>query len=163
MKIFSTSAIAKIDELTSLYEPISPVSLMERASLKLTEALVEHFPSYNSFVIFAGTGNNGGDGLVIARLLSQKGCSVRVIIVDSSHTQSFCFKKAMEALCEDNSVSISYISESKDIKLSPDTVIIDAIFGSGLNRPITGTAAYAVELINSYVPTSSFIFTTLII
>ena len=81
MKIFSTSSVAKIDSLTSIYEPISSVDLMERASLRITEALIAHYPHCCKFAVFAGTGNNGGDGLVVARLLFKREYNVKELRV----------------------------------------------------------------------------------
>lgn len=146
MKIYSTAAVAQIDALTVQYEPISSVDLMERASQRLTCALVDYFPNTRDFVIFAGSGNNGGDGLVMARLLFERGYSVSVYMIDTAAKLSLCCQKAMERLRRETSVAVRSIGECT---LSSDAVVIDALFGSGLNRPLTGTAADAVRFINS--------------
>lgn len=146
MKIFSTSAVGRIDTLTAIYELISSVDLMERASHRLTCALVDYFPNTRDFVIFAGPGNNGGDGLVMARLLFERGYNVGVFMVDTAAKLSFCCQKAMERLRKETSVAVRNIGECA---LPSDAVVVDALFGSGLNRPLTGAAADAVRLINS--------------
>lgn len=149
MKIFSTSSVAKIDSLTSIYEPISSVDLMERASLRITEALIAHYPHCCKFAVFAGTGNNGGDGLVVARLLFKREYNVKIFMVDSSAKLSFCCQKAMERLRTETTVSVATVEDCRQQGLSPDTVIVDALFGSGLNRPLTDAAADTVKFINS--------------
>ena len=146
MKIYSTSAVAQIDTLTVQYEPISSVDLMERASHSLTCALVDYFPHTSEFAIFAGPGNNGGDGLVMARLLFERGYSVGVYMIDAAAKLSFCCQKAMERLRGETTVAVRSIGECA---LPSDAVVVDALFGSGLNRPLTGAAASAVMFINS--------------
>ena len=106
MRIFSTSAVKTVDALTVQYEPITPFELMERASCVLVRAVVEFFPACRHFAIFAGTGNNGGDGLVMARLLIEKGCMVDVYMYDSSARLSACCADAYEKLIEERDIII---------------------------------------------------------
>lgn len=148
MRIFSTSAVKIVDALTVQYEPITPFELMERASCVLVRAVVEFFPVCRHFAIFAGTGNNGGDGLVMARLLIEKGCMVDVYMYDSSARLSACCADAYEKLIEERDIIIHNISSEGFPVLSDDIVIIDALFGSGLSRPLEGQYASIVRDIN---------------
>ena len=70
MKIFSSRQIREIDEYTIMHEPISSVDLMERAAGQLFKWITEKYNRSGRFLIFAGPGNNGGDGLALARMLS---------------------------------------------------------------------------------------------
>ena len=77
-KIFKTSDLRNLDKYTIENEPITSLDLMERAATVFTEKLLIFFPSNHIFNILAGSGNNGGDGYVVARLLLQKGLNVKV-------------------------------------------------------------------------------------
>ena len=70
MKIFRTDQIKRIDELTILNEPVRSVDLMERAAEQLLRWIVRNFDRTRRMLVFTGPGNNGGDGLALARLLS---------------------------------------------------------------------------------------------
>ena len=78
MKIYLRDQIRKADAYTIAHEPISSIDLMERAATQVFYWLVHKFTSGTRFSIFCGVGNNGGDGLVVARLLKQKGFAVDV-------------------------------------------------------------------------------------
>jgi NAD(P)H-hydrate epimerase len=80
MKIFTTQQISKIDKYTIENEPIKSIDLMERASLQLSNYVIKHFSRHQAFAIFCGFGNNGGDGLALARILHLHGFSVRVFL-----------------------------------------------------------------------------------
>ena len=74
MKLFPTKDIKQIDAYTIAHEPISSIDLMERAACALTEAITARWNDTSTpFIVFAGPGNNGGDALAVARLLSQRG------------------------------------------------------------------------------------------
>ena len=82
MKILSALQIREADAYTIANEPIKSIDLMERAATACADWITEHYDKNNSFKIFCGVGNNGGDGLVIARLLHIKGYKVRAILID---------------------------------------------------------------------------------
>ncbi|MBR2638906.1 MAG: NAD(P)H-hydrate dehydratase [Bacteroidaceae bacterium] len=149
MRIFSTSAVKEIDALTMLYEPISSIDLMERASCVLTDAIVDYLPLLSHVAVFAGSGNNGGDGFVVSRLLSAKGYRVEVYTPSlESHFSDTC-AEALRRLKSKDVVRIHDISVEGFPVLSEDTVIVDALFGSGLNRTVTGLYADIIKNINS--------------
>ena len=85
MKIFSAAQIRQWDAYTIANEPVSSVDLMERAASACFLWIADHFTGKNIYAIFCGTGNNGGDGLAIARMLLQAGNDISVYILESEH------------------------------------------------------------------------------
>ena len=81
MKILNADLTREADQFTIENEPISSIDLMERAATKATEKIVELFPNEVNYKIFVGPGNNGGDGLVIARLLAEKNIFAQLFII----------------------------------------------------------------------------------
>ena len=81
MKFFCTSAVRELDAYTIEHEPISSIDLMERAARALTAAILERYAGFR-FAVFAGPGNNGGDGLAVARMLHDAGCCVAVWLIN---------------------------------------------------------------------------------
>ena len=92
MKIFTVAQIKKWDDYTIFNEPISSIQLMERAAAACFTWLQTYFKINNCYTIFCGTGNNGGDGLAIARMLSLAGNSVKVYILEGEkRSENFSF------------------------------------------------------------------------
>ena len=149
MKIFTSNQIRQIDDYTIKHEPVASVDLMERASRKLLEWYVERFEISVPLFIFVGPGNNGGDGLALARLLSESNYRPEVYSVEIQARKSADWELNRKRLENETSVvfrTISAIEQFPDI--SPGSVIIDAIFGSGLSRPADGLAAEVIRKIN---------------
>lgn len=153
MKIFTSHQIQQADAYTIEHEPISSIDLMERASHACTDAIEYFHPQVQEFHIFCGKGNNGGDGLAIARILTKKHKQVSVHIISTSDSSSTDFAKNLERLSECispiNHLSIHTHLQFEPISVSSQAIIIDSIFGTGLNKPITGVAKQAIEFINS--------------
>jgi NAD(P)H-hydrate epimerase len=148
MQILSAEQIRKWDEFTIQQQMISSIELMERAAESCFGWFRDHGLLERSFSIFCGKGNNGGDGLAIARMLSVEGCNVVVYILEFGHkgTQDFQINLA---LLHETSVEIRFIQSEKNFHPIPETdLIIDALLGSGLNRPLEGVTADLVEYIN---------------
>ncbi len=100
--------------------------------------------------VFAGLGNNGGDGLALSRMLHQKGYPVEVYIIDYTKNRSDDFKVNLQRLEDLKDVSIHFISDKSGLpEIGEDDVVVDAIFGSGLTRPVTGFIADVIHHINS--------------
>ena len=76
MKIFTSAQIHELDRYTIEHEPIKSVDLMERAAKAITRAVAEEWTTHTPVVVFAGPGNNGGDALAVARLLTNEGYKV---------------------------------------------------------------------------------------
>src|SRR5690606_41874776 len=83
MKILSAQQIKEVDNATILAEPISSIELMERAASACADWIIHHYNTTKHFAVFCGSGNNGGDGLAIARILKQKHYIVTVYIVSN--------------------------------------------------------------------------------
>jgi len=150
MKILTAEQIAEADAYTIENEPIKSIDLMERASKACFEWLVANFDKSNDFYVFCGVGNNGGDGLAIARLLTEKGYRVNVVIVAFSDKTSPDYSTNLQRFKKLNPGAITTLTES-DHKFSfdmEDAVVIDAIFGSGLNRTVSGFAGDVIRKIN---------------
>ena len=148
MFILSAQQIKAWDQFTILHEPVSSIHLMERAATKCTQWIFEHTSS-KSFKIFCGKGNNGGDGLAVARLLHEKKCKVSVYIFETGKKGSEDFEINLQQLRELSFTNIHFIQSKESLPtINKDEIIIDALFGSGLNKPLRGLAAEIVEHIN---------------
>ena len=148
MKILSAAQIREADAHTISNEPIASIDLMERASLAFTHWFTDRFDNTNTIKVFCGTGNNGGDGLAIARLLSLRGYHVETFVIRSSDKQSDDFGVNFNQLSKSSSiVEIQFEDQLPEIKNSE--IVIDALFGSGLTRPLEGLFAETVNYINS--------------
>jgi NAD(P)H-hydrate epimerase len=151
MKILSTSQIREADAYTIAHEPIDSIDLMERAAEKCDEWFDKHIRNKREVYIFCGPGNNGGDGLALARLLSRYNRQlVSVFLLSEKEKASDDFEHNLEKLKKKYKyVPIVSIKSSKDIPdIADDVIVIDAIFGSGLSKPLAGLLADVVEHIN---------------
>ncbi len=150
MKIFNAAQIQKWDAFTIEDQKISSLDLMERAATACFEWICHHITLENrTLCFFCGVGNNGGDGLVMARKFHEKGHAVCVYIVHFSTDQSQNFKKNLKRL-NDLEVAVNHIrSNDFQIEIGTDDLVIDAIFGTGISREITGFTAKLIQLINN--------------
>jgi len=149
MKIFSTSQIREIDSYTITEEKIKSPDLMERAAGQLFKWISEKFDRSRRFIILAGTGNNGGDGLALARLLSDNRYDAEVFFVRVSDKTSVNWNHNYERLKKETSVPfVTMDSIGKFPITGPGDVFIDAIFGSGLTRPADGIGADVIKRVN---------------
>jgi hydroxyethylthiazole kinase-like uncharacterized protein yjeF len=150
MKIFNAQQIREWDQYTIQYEPVSSIELMERAASQCVQWLEEKDLLNHSFKIFCGKGNNGGDGLAMARMLSQKACDVAVFILEFGHLGTDDFQVNLERLHQQAGVEIKFIQTEQQFPSCENReLIIDALFGSGLNRPLEGVTANLVAHINN--------------
>ncbi len=154
MKLLTAAQLRAADNYTISNEPIPSVDLMERAATVCFKWIAERFSPDIRFMVICGMGNNGGDGLAIARMLHEKGYDTEVFILPYFSKQSTDFeinRKRLTGIKVTDSARLPLWGESSVNKCneSPRTVIIDAIFGSGLSRPIEGKLAEVIDLINS--------------
>jgi ADP-dependent NAD(P)H-hydrate dehydratase / NAD(P)H-hydrate epimerase len=152
MKILSVAQIRALDAHTIANEPVASIDLMERAALTFVHWYTTHFsPEDGPVWIACGTGNNGGDGLAAARLLQQRFYSVEVGVfaVGPQPTPDFQANLArLEAL---RMVPIrEYAAGEAWPQLPEKAILIDAIFGSGLNRPAEGYWAELIERLSAH-------------
>lgn len=149
MKIFTNKQIAEIDQLTIQLESIFSIDLMERASQQVTHWIIQNISTDLTFYVFAGPGNNGGDALAIARQLADKNCTCTVYIASFGHELKGDPATNLQRLKEQNKVLITLIDNEESIPEIPaDAIIIDGLFGSGLNKPLNKLAAKLVNKIN---------------
>jgi len=149
MKIFNAEKIKEVDKLTKEKQHITSFELMEQAALQAFLWIVHRFHDKKTvFHFFCGVGNNGGDGLAIARMLKQNYYDVHVYVVVYSKNLSPDFETNLERLKECN-LKYEIISESTDFPdISENHIIIDAIFGIGLTREMDKWIQQMVQKIN---------------
>ena len=154
MKILSASTIREWDQFTIMHEPISSIDLMERAARQCVQWILNHFATGISCKIFCGKGNNGGDGLAIARMLAEKKYSVNVYVLEFGKLGSPDFQTNLHRLHHYPQVAIHYLQdESHFPAIKKNELVIDAIFGSGLNQPLANLALALVNHINQSLAT----------
>lgn len=149
MNLLSAEQIKQADQHTILNEPVSSIDLMERAALACCDFIYEKLPNQKSFAVVCGTGNNGGDGLAMARLLAGRGYSVRVFIVGETEKYSTDFKINLNRLSGISNVIVNHIDSINALSFLKNELIVDALFGIGLSRPLDGLNAEVVEKINA--------------
>ena len=148
MKLLSATQIRQWDEFTIKNEPIVSLELMERAANASTRWLLQNTLT-GSYYIFCGKGNNGGDGLAIARLLYNAGKAVKVFILESDAKGAEDYISNFRILHHLSAIAIYQIRSDKDLPAIPeDSILIDALFGTGLNRGLTGLAAQLIDHLN---------------
>ncbi len=147
MRILTTTQIRSADTYTIANEPIHSIDLMERASIAFVEAYLNIPVGQSRVTVVCGQGNNGGDGLAIARLLGQRNYQVEVWLVKLGPRNSADNTTNLKRWKEFGGVV--EIEESGQLKeLVPKGVIIDALFGSGISRKINGLPAEVIKIIN---------------
>jgi len=159
MKIFTAAQIRNWDAYSIEHEPVSSIQLMERAATASCNWLQDHVlnkkitkPAAKETVIkiFCGKGNNGGDGLAIARILISKSYKVFTYILDTENKSSHDFDYNLIQLQATNN-HIHFISDKALFpEINDHDLIIDALFGTGLNKPMEGLAASLLQHINLF-------------
>ena len=148
MEIFSAAQIRAWDEYTMQHEPIASIDLMERAAVSCLAWLERSGYIGRSFSIYCGKGNNGGDGLALARMLSELDCAVTVYIIEFGHIGTDDFQANLERLHR-TPVEVRFVQGQEHFHpVPPGDVLIDAVLGSGLNRKLEGVTALLVEHLN---------------
>lgn len=149
MKIFSAEQIRAWDEYTIREEPITSDLLMERAARQCHQWIQGQFPNQDHFTIVCGKGNNGGDGMAIARMLAHTGKTVQVHVLEFGYRGTPDFQLNLSRLHQYPGVTVRFIQQEDQLPhFEKDTLLIDALYGSGLNRPLQGLSAALVDLIN---------------
>lgn len=149
MKIFRCHQIREIDAYTIKHEPIPSIDLMERAAFELFKRIVATYPYAKRVQVFAGPGNNGGDGAALARMLVMVGYHVSLYVIES-FSYSKDLEENLQRIRQQGVIVPIFISQTSNLPtLNSDDLIIDALFGSGLSRALEGLAARLVNHINS--------------
>lgn len=150
MKIFDNDTIRAIDKATIEHENVSAIDLVERAAEAIACEIISRWRPNKPITIFAGFGNNGADALAVARLLIEQGYSPVIYLfnIGGNMLGNEC------RICRDRLRDLNYANFYEVIDhfalpaLSPNHVVIDGLFGSGLNRPIYGGFVTLIQFIN---------------
>lgn len=148
MKILSAPQIRQLDQYTIAHEPVASVDLMERAAEAVVTELRKRIKTNRKVLVFCGMGNNGGDGLAIARMLLQQGylhVSTYVVRHSPGATPDFLVN---EARLQHISGIHNIETEFQLPNIPNDAVVIDALFGTGLSRTVEGLSAVCIQAIN---------------
>ncbi len=148
MKVLTIKQIREAAEYTMINEPISDDGLMERAAEKCADFIKQNWDKTVSFIIFCGPGNNGGNGLIIARLLSDAEYQVTVVCLNAP-SYSDVFNLNYERLKKQNRANVLIISIIDDMPdYDSSCVVIDALYGRELSKPVSGLAGEIIDYIN---------------
>ena len=144
-----------MDKYTIEKDQINSIDLMERSAKVLTMAITEEWTDRTPVVIFAGPGNNGGDALAVGRLLLERGYHVKIYLFNTSkHLSPDCAANLQRLRDDIHPKKLTEVTTQFDPpELPKGTVVIDGLFGSGLNKPLTGGFASLVKYINQCAAT----------
>ncbi len=153
MKILTSEAMARLDRRASVHFAVPSILLMENAAIAVVDALGERFPAAQEVAILCGPGNNGGDGLAILRHLVTRGYRAwaahltggRVVQGDPRLQLDICRNFGLELF---EVTSGEGLAEALERAREADC-LVDALFGTGLGRPLEGLFAEAVRGINA--------------
>lgn len=148
IKILSTKQIKELDAYTIKHRPVASIDLMESACHAIFTWFTQNYDPTTKVGVVCGTGNNGGDGLGVARLLKEAGYNVSVFVIRGNAPESSDFKINLDRLSA--KVQVNDIMDKIPDGLFADTdVILDGIFGSGLSRPAEGIYSEVIQYLNS--------------
>ncbi len=150
MKILTGGQFRELDLYTITHEPVASVDLMERAARALTAALMRRWPERERrFFVFAGPGGNGGDGLAVARMLTDAGYVVTsYLFCVGGRLSADCAEMRSRLQATDAAQLVEITTELVFPKLQADDIVIDALFGTGLSKPLSGGFAVVAKRIN---------------
>ena len=149
IKIFPTDKVKELDQYTIQNEPISSIDLVERASTVFVHEFCRRYSKQTRIIVFAGQGNNGADALAIARLLKDECYRVKTYLFNPTEHLSFdCEMNKQRILGLEKVEFTEVVADFVPPVLTDRDVVIDGLFGSGLNRPLTGGFAAMVKYIN---------------
>lgn len=147
IKLFTAQQISLWDNYTIKHEPISSTNLMERAATAFVNWFVKKHHSFQNIHIFCGPGNNGGDGLAISRLLLDKGYNITAYIINPNNKLSSDCNINFDRLT--TVIQLTNVSQIPINEIQKKDIIIDAIFGSGLSKSLTGAPATIIKKLNT--------------
>lgn len=145
MKAVNSAQMREIDRRATSEFGMEPALLMERAGLAVSNRVKELFRPRKT-VVLAGGGNNGGDGFAAARLLKNEGWNATVFFLPGRNISDECKRQLELARKFGVPVRKGFVPDEKDLHAA---LVIDALFGTGLSKPVAGVQARAIEKINS--------------
>ncbi len=151
MKIFTATQIHELDNYTIEHEPIKSIDLMERAAHEITMAITDRWDSSVPVVVFAGPGNNGGDALAVARMLTDQGYQVQTFLFNiSGKLSAECSENKQRLVTKKGRPLLTEVTQEFDPpQLERGMLVVDGLFGSGQNKPLAGGFASLVKYINN--------------
>jgi hydroxyethylthiazole kinase-like uncharacterized protein yjeF len=144
-KIINGSDVKQLDEVYIRGSGISSFDLMERAAEAFCDWYIRHYDNGLSIAVFCGIGNNGGDGLAISRLLSGRGYSVEVYYMGDLERSSEDFRLNYDLLPDEVPIAELHVQYVEGLQAD---VIIDAVFGVGINRLLGGDYLALIKWLN---------------
>ena len=139
MKIFNSAQTRELDKYTIEHEPIRSADLMERAARALVRTIAQRWDRDVPVVVFAGPGNNGGDALAVSRLLQEKGYTVATYLFNITGSLSADCAEMRKRLTDRKNHQMTEVTQEFDPPhLDEATLVVDGLFGSGLNKPLAG-------------------------
>src|SRR5262249_13849941 len=142
IEILSNAEMGEADRLT-ITGGMAGLALMKNAGKAVAQAVLERQSAGSRVVVLAGPGNNGGDGFVAARVLAEQGYSVKILLAGALDKLKGDAGKAAKAWSRD-------VELAKPEELAAADIIIDALFGAGLERPVSGLAQAMIEAVNAH-------------
>ena len=153
MKLPNAYQMKELEAYTIQHDDIKSIDLMETAAMKVAEFIFYNYTNHDTpIIIYSGPGNSGGDGLALARLLSKSNyTNIKAYLFNTNNSLSEDCKQNAERLkVECPKVSFTEIQQQFEApEMSNETLIIDALFGTGLNKPLGGGYAALVKFINA--------------
>ncbi len=147
--IFTGARIKELDRYTIEHEPVSSIDLVERAAATWVYEFERLYTQQRRIIVFAGPGNNGADALCAARILGENGYSVDAFLFNVSGSLSPECNECRVRLLETSGIRLTEVVDNFiPPELSSQTVVVDGLFGVGLNRPLQGGFAKVVEFLN---------------
>lgn len=149
-KILTSRQIGEVDQKTMSEEGITSLQLIDRAATAFFHWVKENYPDRrNAVALFAGYGNNGNDALVVARYLNKAGYPVNLYIVKTGETYSEDYARSLQQV-EDQKIPYAIIQTANELPdLDEYTIIVDAIFGTGLNRELSDLTLHTINHIHA--------------
>ncbi|MFN2379025.1 MAG: NAD(P)H-hydrate dehydratase, partial [Bacteroidales bacterium] len=149
MKLFTSEAIRRIDAYTIKNEPVESIDLMERAAGSLLGWITANIERSRRIIVVAGPGNNGGDGLALARMLYHERYSVTVCTLHHSSKLSPDCATNMDRLRQITDITCIELKSPHDLpEVADNDIVIDAIFGTGLTRSAGALFGEVIDAIN---------------
>lgn len=145
MKILNVTQLKECDQYTIKNQPIFSINLMEKSAQACSEWILLNTKSNQGFVIFCGNGNNGGDGLALARILVNSNRKVKVYL---NQDKKFSKDADINLSRLPSSIKVINYQNFDHNDISSEDIIIDAIFGIGLNKKINGVWADIINTVN---------------
>jgi ADP-dependent NAD(P)H-hydrate dehydratase / NAD(P)H-hydrate epimerase len=146
LQLYSIEQIRELDRLTAKVLGIESFELMRRAGQAVFAALRKYWPQAGQILVVAGTGNNGGDGYVAARAALDAGVIAHLVVVGAPERIRGDAERARNDFLSTGGLEIAFDGQ----QLPATEVIVDALFGSGLNKPLMGEALAAVRCMNGH-------------